>query len=656
VDVSTAFLQVSSGVQLSANTRGQGNSGLVRIHAADTVSFDGVSSDGLASGAFSAVIDTAVGNTQGIEITTGTLSVSNGAQINTSVYGQGNSGRISIVADTVIFDRGDALSQVLTTEVENSAAIQGIGNSGGIEIVTGSLFLNNAASLGTSTFGRGNAGRITIHATDTVSLNGISPAEHNRSSIVNTIASGAVGNSEGIDITTRFLVLNNAFVGTTSIGEGKAGNVSIQATDSISLTTSYINSGLTIDINNPNFIATGNGGDIFIRARNLYLNDSDLSTTTKAQGNAGNLSVQVTDSISLTGLSYFSTATADPGIGKGGDIYVETGNLFLGTGTSFRTSTNGRGDAGEVTIRARDTVTLDGSLISTRTNSRVFGNAGRIDIRADRLSLSNGALIGANNISTDEEANPTAANIEIDANRIDLDRSSIATSTLGGAGNITLRSQQLVLRNNSQIRTDAFGEQLTGGNITIDSDTIAALENSDINANALQGQGGNVEISAAGIFGTRFREGVAATPESDITATGANRGQDGIVQIDAEINPASGLVGLPESPVDAASLLGKDFCSRQRGSQFIVTGRGGIPATPSDPASPATVWQDWSLTEIAETPTTAAISEAVVLKNAELLEAQGWYTNETGQVILTANPTAATPHPSGRVPVACGLL
>ncbi len=163
-------------------------------------------------------------------------------------------------------------------------------------------------------------------------------------------------------------------------------------------------------------------------------------------------------------------------------------------------------------------------------------------------------------------------------------------------------------------------------------------------------------ITAEGIFGTQFRQGVAATPESDITATGANRGQDGLVQLNAEIDPASGLLNLPETLVDAASLLGKDFCSRQRDSQFIVTGRGGIPATPNDVASPMTVWQDWSLTEIAETPTTAAVSETIIPKSDELLEAQGWYTNDKGQVILTANSTTATPHPSGRVPAQCAEL
>jgi filamentous hemagglutinin family protein len=642
IEITARALSVSNGGQLEASTFGEGDAGKITIRTTDTVSFDGVSSDGFQSGALSGVEAGAVGNAQGIEITTGALSVSNNAQLGVSTTGRGDAGKITIRAtDSVSFD-GDsaALSRV---------EVGAVGSTPGIEIATGRLSLTNGGQLDVSTRGEGNGGLIKIQAIDTVSVDGVSP-QGNVSAVLSQVLEEAVGSTQGIEIVTGSLFLNNtASLQSATVGQGDAGHISIQATDAVALDNSSISS-FANQFGNP--LALGSGGDIAITARTLSLNNSDFSVQTNGQGNAGNISVRVTDSVSMTGGLGFTTAVLDLGIGKGGDIYIETGDLFLGR-TRLLASTNGRGDAGEVTIRARNAVTLDGSLISTLTNSRVFGNAGTIDIQADRLSLSNGASIGAENISTDEEANSTAANINIDANRIDLDRSSITTATLGGTGNITLRSLELVLRNNSRIRTEAFGER-TGGNITIDSDIIAALENSDINANALQGRGGNVEIFAAGIFGTRFREGVAATPESDITATGANRGQDGIVQIDAEINPASGLVGLPESLVDAASLLGKDFCSRQRNSQFIVTGRGGIPATPSDPASPTTVWQDWSLTEIAETPTNAAISEAVVPENDELLEAQGWYTNEKGQVILTANPVAATPHPLGRVPVQCG--
>ena len=58
-----------------------------------------------------------------------------------------------------------------------------------------------------------------------------------------------------------------------------------------------------------------------------------------------------------------------------------------------------------------------------------------------------------------------------------------------------------------------------GGNIDIDSDFIVAVpeENSDITANAFQGKGGRVQITAQGIFGTQFRKD--ETAQSDTTAS-----------------------------------------------------------------------------------------------------------------------------------------
>ncbi len=60
-----------------------------------------------------------------------------------------------------------------------------------------------------------------------------------------------------------------------------------------------------------------------------------------------------------------------------------------------------------------------------------------------------------------------------------------------------------MLRRDSNISTDATGTA-TGGNITINTGVIAALENSDISANASEAFGGRIVIDAQGIFGTEF--------------------------------------------------------------------------------------------------------------------------------------------------------
>ena len=90
----------------------------------------------------------------------------------------------------------------------------------------------------------------------------------------------------------------------------------------------------------------------------------------------------------------------------------------------------------------------------------------------------------------------------------------------------------------------------TGGNITLTTPVVVALENSDITASAIQGSGGNIQINAGAILGTTFRE--VLTPESDITAS-SEFGVSGEVEINSiEGDPSSGTVSLPEEVADSS--------------------------------------------------------------------------------------------------------
>ncbi len=53
INVTARTLSVTNGGQLSASTFGRGDAGSVTINARDTVSFDGVNSNGYPSGTFS---------------------------------------------------------------------------------------------------------------------------------------------------------------------------------------------------------------------------------------------------------------------------------------------------------------------------------------------------------------------------------------------------------------------------------------------------------------------------------------------------------------------------------------------------------------------------------------------------------------------------
>ncbi|HIK49571.1 MAG TPA: filamentous hemagglutinin, partial [Oscillatoriales cyanobacterium M59_W2019_021] len=105
-----------------------------------------------------------------------------------------------------------------------------------------------------------------------------------------------------------------------------------------------------------------------------------------------------------------------------------------------------------------------------------------------------------------------------------LDRSGniAATTATGLGGNVVLNvTDSLQLRDGSSLAVAALGGTENGGNLTLDAETIAALENSAISANSVGGNGGNIQISTTGLF---------VSPQSRITAS-SQLGIDGTIEI-----------------------------------------------------------------------------------------------------------------------------
>lgn len=157
--------------------------------------------------------------------------------------------------------------------------------------------------------------------------------------------------------------------------------------------------------------------------------------------------------------------------------------------------------------------------------------------------------------------------------------------TLGG---------NLVLRDRSNISATAGTAQAggDGGNIDIDAQFILAFptEDSNITANAFEGNGGNIFITAEGILGIEFRE--KPTILSDITAS-SEKGLAGTVEINTpETYPNRGLVTLPQQAVDTQVALGCDV-DGEGAVAFYDLGRGGLSASPDDFLMPDTVIGEW---------------------------------------------------------------
>jgi large exoprotein involved in heme utilization and adhesion len=260
---------------------------------------------------------------------------------------------------------------------------------------------------------------------------------------------------------------------------------------------------------------------------------------------------------------------------------------------------------------------LNGSGISV--SSLGSGVGGNIAIVADNLTLSNGSYI------TSETKSNNGGNLNLDVSSILLLRYGSGISTTAGFA-------------------DAGGN---GGDITINAGFIVGvpIENSDITANAFTGNGGKVTIFTNGIYGLQYRS--QRTPLSDITAS-SKYGVQGTVNINTpDADPSKGLSNLPANVSDPSRLV-KERCSAdRRGSEFIITGKGGVPANPSDRPTDTGVLDNFgTLPDRHQTAnrTSSATPQPTTTPDRtpdRIVEATGWIVNAQNQVVLVAGTTPA---------------
>lgn len=624
--ITTGSLSVTNGAQLAVAVFGQGEAGTMTIRAMNTVSLDGVGNDGLASGAFGTVQRGAVGKGGSINIMTGSLSVTNGAQVNTRTFGYGDAGNVTIIAhDTVSFDGsgdgdvGGGVSSIVQREA--------VGNGGNINITTGSLSVTNGAQLAVSTRGQGNAGNVTIQATDTVFFDG----ESNQgipSGAFSRVNPEAIGKGGDIDITTGSLrVTHGALLTTATRGQGDAGNLRINARDFVSFDGVSSTGFPSAALSTVSPEAIGKGGDIDITTRSLSItNSAQINSSTLGQGDAGN-------------------------------IRVLANTFDASNGGQLLASTTSNKDAGNIILLVSDQVTLssNGSGIFANTTLSSTGNGGSIFLEPKTLIIRDGARI-----AVDSQGTGRGGDIQIETGSAILDnRAFVSAETASNTGgDIKLQaSDYILMRNGSLINARAFNNG-SGGNIDINAGFVVAVprENSDIIADAVKGPGGRIRITAQGIFGLELRDPL--TPLSDINAS-SEIGVDGVVEINTPgVDPSRGLAELPTNLVDASrqiaqSCPGSGGATARRQSEFIVTGTGGLPASPSEPFSGDAVWHDLRPLTQQTANRSAEVVEHKELGMNKLVEAQGWAIGPNGEVILTASASTVTLHNLDVTPIAC---
>jgi filamentous hemagglutinin family protein len=239
------------------------------------------------------------------------------------------------------------------------------------------------------------------------------------------------------------------------------------------------------------------------------------------------------------------------------------------TNTTFQTDTRGAVPAGNITITANSVIAEQSTHISSSTSA--IGSGGTISLNAGQSVTMNSGT----NISAQSTGQGHAGNIDINAGAQFLSNNGSITTQARQAsgGNIEIRATDAIRLVNSQINTSVQGGPTTaGGNITLDP-AVVTLQNSQVLARAVQGQGGNINIIA----------GTFLADQTSVIDASSQFGLSGNVNIQSPVSSLSGtLAVLPTHPLQAQPLLNQR-CSAgptSQASSFIVAGRDRMPTEP----------------------------------------------------------------------------
>lgn len=465
-----------------------------------------------------------------------------------------------------------------------------------------------------------------------------------------TVAGGVIDGGDVTITSKKLIVRDGAQVLNYTIGKGAAGNLIVNASESVELIGNVNNFPSALSSVTT---SSGRAGNITINTGRLVIQDGALASV-QSSGQLQSTSRQFT-----------------PAIGKGGNLNVnasESVKLIGTSATGFPSSllalTQGSADAGKLTIATRQLIIQDGAAVTVSS-----------EVPKDVIYLGD-----TRNLGKAGELNVTARSILLE------NQGKLTSETdTGQGGNITLQVRDLLLlRRNSQISTNAGKTQAIGdgGNITINAPNgfIVAKpqENSDITANAFTGSGGKVQINTTGIFGIapRSREDlvrqlgtndpIKLDPQnlftSDITAISQKTPTlDGVVNINTpDVDIKRGLINLAVQAAEPRLAQGCDVAAQNQ-SEFIITGRGGIAYNPREVLTSNSVQVDWVSLDNHANYSSGALSRETQERRSrentqnkryvsnpqnEIVEAQGWVVDSNGDVILVAQPATMTPHGS----------
>ncbi len=275
-----------------------------------------------------------------------------------------------------------------------------------------------------------------------------------------------------------------------------------------------------INISNNSYVYTSGsqGGDIYIRAGELVVKDSNILSEIEGSGGSGEIDIQADEKITICNSSI---SGASGGSGDGANINIAGQGIFIQDNSYINASSYFSGQGGNIIITANDSVYIDSGVIAS--NSYNLGNAGNIYINADNVRLMNGGQINsfAKGRGKGGEIHINAADtLEISGEADDY-ASGIYVSCEGegDGGLIDIKSNMLRISGGGKINADADSNSSgNGGDIIITANNSVSITGTYENGEDLlssisaatsgTGNGGMIQVNTSDL---NINDGVIAS-------------------------------------------------------------------------------------------------------------------------------------------------
>ncbi|MCP4697902.1 MAG: filamentous hemagglutinin N-terminal domain-containing protein [Gammaproteobacteria bacterium] len=422
--------------------------------------------------------------------------LSAGAILNGDTTSTGSGADIRIQASGTVSIAGENEDATRTSIRARSGifpviAGEDLGDGGNVQITARNIEISGGTGISASVAGGGKGGTIYLEAAEDIEVYGESSTRRD-----SFVAAGARGSGDAGNIAMQARNISfkdGAYILSAPYGKGKGGSISLSAESSV-IFAGEDSAGRPSRITST-ARADGNGGNVSIQAQDvLFREGAQILIDSKGKGKGGSISLSAESSVIFAGENSAGrpsriTSTANAG-GNGGSVSIQAQDVIFREGAQILIESRGAGNSGEASIQGASLVRFQGKS-SSGSPSGIYaatisplenaGKGGMVKIVAEKIEILDEALLrsetynageGGSIVLQAEETIQVGGISDTEGLSSYISVSNVQGSS-GDAGDIQIETKDLQISEGGKIIAIAFGSG-HGGDIRIKAqDTVS---------------------------------------------------------------------------------------------------------------------------------------------------------------------------------------